>query len=119
MSSLADNAFHVLDLRNVYQCNKLRARKVWQVLFDRYREGSGSLSRMDNMLCDYDSLKWWFEQHDSFRLYFDYAKDMTDLKPDWYSVSGPTCLEIYYDQCGYKVYFYERELSALYARDEV
>lgn len=42
-----------IDLSSSYESPSLVARKIWQELFNFYRERSGDLSNMDNLLCDY------------------------------------------------------------------
>ena len=65
----------------------VRSRRIWQQLFDIYRE-HGDLSNMDNMLIDYDNcLKFVKDQrksgsrHNSFVLGFDFDRGDTW----WYS----------------------------------
>jgi len=44
---------------SVYEC---LPRKIWQVLFNFYRENGGDLDDMDNMLIDYEQCKKFIEQ---------------------------------------------------------
>lgn len=41
-----------LDMRTDWNSFGLVARKIWQQLFNFYRDGGGILSRMDSLLCD-------------------------------------------------------------------
>ena len=74
-----------IDMNYWVDSEKLKARKVWQHLFDFYRNNDGDLNDMDNMQCDFLDLIKLFEDGKAFTLYFMFVGCSTHLNecPDF------------------------------------
>lgn len=68
-----------VDFKKSIVCSRLRARMVWQELFNIYRDGGGDLSRMDSLLCDLAGLDVFFQNRTNDVLYFYFDRDYTNL----------------------------------------
>lgn len=83
----------IIDVKKEYQPNEWTiARLVWQELFNQYVVGGGDLSRMDDLLIDFQQIAHeWKRGLDDFlhrpnmepgrRLWWSFEKSITQLHP--------------------------------------
>lgn len=86
MSLLRDGIEILYKLNTKCDCGSgVRARRVWQQLFNCYRMFDGDLSNLDNLLVDYQNLLDYFNKYENFEVawymsYKWYGTTMTDVK---------------------------------------
>jgi hypothetical protein len=86
-----------LSFKTDWQCPKLKARKTWQQLFDIYRQNGGSLDNMGNILIDLNALTHYFEKYENFTIYWDFWREVTNIKGFCFPHAEENCYCIQYD----------------------
>jgi len=108
--------FKVIELNHRDISKKLWARLVVQVLFDEYRNNGGDLSRIDNLLCDYDIIREKFQKWESsyykdvlvsdIVFWWTFGGDLTDIyeyKPD------EAAVKVVFNCVEFRVEFYQEK----------
>lgn len=99
----------IINLNGSANCERLRARMIWQKLFD-ISQNKTMLSGMGHMLCDYHSLACRCQPRESFTCYWGYSGCNT-------SMSNSPLLVYTYDNC-YKIEYRQEESKVIISKME-